>query len=231
MSRTKSRDARTVKQLLFESEIQRLKLENDALRKQVESKIIYASNPLATITQTTRQSNQGAFKMTQPYKAGDLLPNGEIYLCRLDDEIFTVAPMAPKKMNWDDAMKYAQDLGLELPDLDITQVMFKKKDEGAFKGSCGNASILWSARRYDALSACYQWLGGGYHDTLDRRSLALSVRPVRRLSIQAFNDLFNVMSVPDAQGSYSKNIGSPDKDSLFTASNQSGDVTTQAKED
>lgn len=28
--------------------------------------------------------------METKYKAGDLLPNGEIYLCRLDDEIFTI---------------------------------------------------------------------------------------------------------------------------------------------
>lgn len=82
------------------------------------------------------------------YKSGDLLPNGEIYLCRLDDEIFTVAQMAPKKMSWDDAMEYAANLGLELPDLDITQIMFKRKDIGAFKDSYDPASNLWSARRY-----------------------------------------------------------------------------------
>lgn len=137
--------------------------------------------------------------MTQSYKAGDLLPNGEIYLCRLDDEIFTVAPMAPKKMNWDDAMKYPQDLGLELPDLDISQIMFKNKDEGAFKGSYGNARYLWSARRDDGYDAYCQWLDDGDQNYI-RRSDELVVRPVRRLTIQAFNDLFNVMSVPDAQG-------------------------------
>ena len=122
------------------------------------------------------------------YKPGDLLPNGEIYLCRLDDEIFTVAPMAPKKMNWDDAMKYAADLGLELPDLEISHTMFKRKDIGAFKGSYEDASILWSARRYGNRGAYYQWLAGGGQNG-NYRTLELVVRPVRRLSIQAFNDL------------------------------------------
>lgn len=136
--------------------------------------------------------------MIKIHKAGDLLPNGEIYLCRLDDEIFTVAPMAPNKMNWYDAMKYAQDLGLELPDLDITQVMFKRKNEGAFKGTYGDDRFLWS----------------------------LVVRPVRRLTIQAFNDLFNVMSVPDAQGIHQDKPASHRLMNLATASNQSGDVTT-----
>lgn len=126
--------------------------------------------------------------METKHKAGDLLPNGEIYLCRLDDEIFTVAEMAPNKMNWDDAMKYAAELGLELPDLDITQIMFKKKDEGAFKGSYGDASRLWSARRLGDGYAHYQWLDDGYQYWNFRRK-ALTVRPVRRLSIRSFDHL------------------------------------------
>jgi hypothetical protein len=75
--------------------------------------------------------------------------------------------------------------------LDITQIMFKRKNNGSFKNSYGDASFLWSARRYDNNNAYYQWLGDGSQDD-DYRQRELSVRPVRRLSIQSFNDLFNV---------------------------------------
>lgn len=130
--------------------------------------------------------------MTKTYKAGDKI--GDMtYLCRLDDEVFLVAPMAPKKMNWDDAMKYAADRGLELPDLDITQIMFKRKNEGAFKGSYGDAGFLWTARRASKNNAYYQWLDDGYENH-SRRTCKLSVRAVRRLSI---SDLVGAAEPPD----------------------------------
>ena len=122
--------------------------------------------------------------MTKTYKAGDVTPDGWIYLARINGEVILVAPKDEEGLfTWDDALAK-----FTLPKRHEWIMIYEAKDQGAFKGSFGDNKPYWSARRYDGYHAYIQWFDDG-NQNLIRRTLELVVRPVRRISTQAFNDL------------------------------------------
>lgn len=125
--------------------------------------------------------------MTQ-YKSGDLLPNGEIYLCRIDDEIWTVNNGPIPELTWQQAKDHAESLGMELLDEVAGMLIFKKRNEGALKELLKDKYALWLSVPSGALNARVQVLVIGFQG-YGSRDGGYSSCPVRRLSIQSFNDL------------------------------------------
>lgn len=124
------------------------------------------------------------------YKAGELLPNGMIYLSRIDDQITIVNPKDEDGLfTWDNAMKHVADMEMDLPNRVEFILIFENKDAGAFKGTFREDNPYWTSRRYYHLNAYYQWVVDGNQFIL-LRNVELPARPVRRLNIQSFNNLF-----------------------------------------
>lgn len=122
--------------------------------------------------------------MTKTYKAGDTLPDGWIYLARINDEIILVSPKDEEGLfTWDDANKK-----FTLPNRAEWIMIWEAKDRGAFKDRFREDKSYWSARRYDHYHAYCQWVDDG-RQSYGFRTVELVVRPVWRLSIQSFNDL------------------------------------------
>lgn len=128
--------------------------------------------------------------MKTNYKAGDILPNGEIYLGRIDDEIWTVNNSPIPELPWQEAKDHAESLGMELLDEVAGMLIFKKRSEGALKELLEDKYALWLSVPDGVDGARVQGLGSGRQGYGDRGGHYSSC-PVRRLSIQSFNNLFS----------------------------------------
>lgn len=85
----------------------------------------------------------------QTYKAGDLLPDGTIYLGRIDDTVWIVNPKDEDGLfTWDDAMKHVEKMEMELLDNVSAMLMFINCDKGRFKGTFRKDKPYWTSRRY-----------------------------------------------------------------------------------